>query len=82
MELSVSQVEALLQLPMDPDAVTGEPNHTPLMLASGNGHLDVVRLLLEAGAQKDALMWAALEGLVAEYVTFNLFLGDISYNHN
>ena len=75
---------------MDPDAVTGEPNHTPLMLASGNGHLDVVRLLLEAGAQKDALaidgstalMWAALEGLVAEYVTFNLFLGDVSYNHN
>ncbi|CAE7807683.1 Anks3 [Symbiodinium microadriaticum] len=66
----VDEVESLLQLPMDPDAVTGEPNHTPLMVASGNGHVRVVQLLLEAGAQKEAvaadgstpLMWAALEG--------------------
>ncbi|CAE7364411.1 Ehmt1, partial [Symbiodinium sp. CCMP2456] len=66
----LDEVESLLQLPMDPDAVTGEPNHTPLMVASGNGHVDVVRLLLEAGAEMEALaadgstalMWAALEG--------------------
>ncbi|CAE7614757.1 kidins220b [Symbiodinium sp. CCMP2592] len=66
----VDEVESLLQLPMDPDAVLNEDLHTPLMHASGNGHVDVVRLLLEAGAQKDALdcdgttalIWAAHDG--------------------
>ncbi|OLQ11117.1 Kinase D-interacting substrate of 220 kDa [Symbiodinium microadriaticum] len=64
------EVEALLQLPMDPDVVLNEYGHTPLMQASGNGHVEIVRLLLEAGAQKDALdcdgttalIWAAHDG--------------------
>eukprot|EP00439_Symbiodinium_sp_Y106_P064280 s2676_g10.t1 len=65
----VAQAEALLQLPMDPDA-RDEEGSTPLMKASTNGHADIAELLLEAGAEKDscdrggftALIYAALRG--------------------
>ena len=65
---AASQAEALLQLPMDPDAVITELDiTTPLMRASENAHADVAELLLEAGARKElrdpggstALMFAA-----------------------
>eukprot|EP00439_Symbiodinium_sp_Y106_P059221 s2440_g8.t1 len=66
----VTEVEALLQLPMAPDAADDEFCMTSLMHASENGHVDVVQLLLEAGAEKDlrdidgrtALMAAAYDG--------------------
>eukprot|EP00439_Symbiodinium_sp_Y106_P067839 s742_g11.t1 len=46
-----AQVESLLQLPLDPDFLYY--SSTPLMRASENGHVAVVRLLLEASAQTD-----------------------------
>eukprot|EP00439_Symbiodinium_sp_Y106_P072109 s2440_g13.t1 len=65
----VAKVEALLQLPMHPDA-PDEHGVTPLMFASQRGTVEVVQLLLEAGADKDrrdvegriALMAAACGG--------------------
>ncbi|CAE7042169.1 ANKRD50 [Symbiodinium sp. CCMP2592] len=65
----VAQAEALLQLPMDPDA-RDEEGCTPLMRASKSGHADIAEMLLEAGAEKDscdrggftALIYAALRG--------------------
>eukprot|EP00439_Symbiodinium_sp_Y106_P067438 s2440_g11.t1 len=64
---SSSQVEALLQLPMDPVAPDERPRdvggRTPLTISSQNGHVDVAQLLLEAGAcPETALMIAALSG--------------------
>ena len=47
------EVEQLLRLPLDPDCRGAEDDATPLTLASGGGHLEVVRLLCEAGADKD-----------------------------
>ncbi|CAE7927296.1 unnamed protein product, partial [Symbiodinium sp. KB8] len=47
----LAEVESLLQLPVDPDLRYFST--TPLMRASENGHADVARLLLEAGAQTD-----------------------------
>ena len=44
---AVSQVERLLQKPQ-------KPNRRALFAAVKNGHLELVRLLLEAGADKDA----------------------------
>ena len=50
---SCSQVDALVQLPIDPDAAADDEGITLLMRASENGHLDVAHLLLEADAEKD-----------------------------
>jgi ankyrin repeat protein len=48
------EVEQLLRLPLRPDCTTrAEDGVTALMTASGSGHLEVVRLLCEAGADKD-----------------------------
>eukprot|EP00439_Symbiodinium_sp_Y106_P023855 s1984_g2.t3 len=47
----LAKVERLLQLPQDPDFCRW--SLTPLRLASCNGHVEIVRLLLEAGADKD-----------------------------
>ncbi|OLQ11118.1 Kinase D-interacting substrate of 220 kDa [Symbiodinium microadriaticum] len=66
---ATAEVEALLQLPMDPDA-RGTDDRSPLMWASLFGYVDVALLLLEAGAQADwcdhdgdtALMYAATNG--------------------
>ena len=60
---NVADIERLLQKPMD-------PNGDGLVLAAEEGHLEVVRLLLESGADKDtagtnswtALHFAALNG--------------------
>ena len=47
------EVEQLLRLPFDPDCTRAEDNATPLTLASRGWYLEVVRLLCEAGADKD-----------------------------
>ncbi|CAE7863587.1 ANKRD50 [Symbiodinium necroappetens] len=49
----LDEVEALLQLPRDPDAAIDAFGRTPLMHASERGHIEVVELLLEARAQVD-----------------------------
>ena len=46
-ENCAAQIEKLLQSPLD-------PNGPGLSIAAENGHLEVARLLLEAGADKDA----------------------------
>ena len=54
----LSQVEALLQLPQDPDVITQDQQedhgtNVPLHSACKGGHLEVARLLLEARADPD-----------------------------
>ena len=66
---ALERVEALLQLPQDPDlaSITGQ---RPLARAARQGHMEIARLLLEAGAKKDlgnhsgstALMFASQQG--------------------
>ena len=50
----VTEVEPLLHALQNPDARDGQNNCTGIHWAVRNGHSDVVRLLLEAGADKDA----------------------------
>ena len=52
-EGAAPEVERVLRLPLQPDCSQGPERHTPLILASDNGHPEVVRLLCEAGADKD-----------------------------
>ena len=47
------EVERLLRLPLRPDCSQDEDGATALIVASENGHLEVARLLCEAGADKD-----------------------------
>ncbi|CAE7615646.1 CTTNBP2 [Symbiodinium sp. CCMP2592] len=49
---SLCEVEAMLQLPQHPD-IADRDGFTSLMKAAQNGHEEVVRLLLEAGAAQD-----------------------------
>ena len=63
------EVERLLRLPLKPDCTLDKFGATALMLASRWGHLEVVRLLSEAGADKDkagfgetGLIWASICG--------------------
>ena len=66
----VPEVERLLKLPLRPDCMRAEDGATALILASENGHLEVARLLCEAGTDKDmatqdggtALMAASANG--------------------
>ncbi|OLP87712.1 Ankyrin repeat domain-containing protein 50 [Symbiodinium microadriaticum] len=63
---SVTEVEAILQQPRHPDFARSD-GFTALMAASRHGHVEVVRLLLEAGAETNnngttALMLASLDG--------------------
>ena len=50
----VGEVENLLQKPQDPNVRCANTGNVPLQVAARNGHLEVVRLLLEAGVDKDA----------------------------
>ncbi|OLP77259.1 Ankyrin repeat and KH domain-containing protein mask [Symbiodinium microadriaticum] len=52
---SATEVEALLQLPLDPDVAHDVGIH-PLIAASLRGHVEVLRLLLDAGADVN---WAS-----------------------
>ncbi|CAE7234845.1 XBAT32, partial [Symbiodinium natans] len=64
---SVQEVESMLQLPLDPNVAMLGTGERPLSRASRRGHVEVARLLLEAGAETDlvenhgrtALMMAA-----------------------
>ena len=66
---SASQVEALLQIPQDPNVADGH-SRLPLQMASADGNVDIVRLLPEARADTDlvdghrftALMYASNKG--------------------
>ncbi|OLQ00906.1 Ankyrin repeat domain-containing protein 50 [Symbiodinium microadriaticum] len=51
---SLSKVEAILQLPQDPDA-PDRSGGRPIFIASLHGHIETVRLLLEAKADKDSV---------------------------
>ena len=46
------QVESILQLPQDPNLLHSDGSRA-LILASEHGHVEIARLLLEAGADKD-----------------------------
>ena len=67
-EGAVHEVERLLRLPFRPDCRQAGDEVTALMIATQEGHLEVARLLCEAGADKDkadqhgatALMQASL----------------------
>ena len=50
--MSSPQVEAALRRPQDPD-IAQLRRLTPLAAAAAAGHLEVVKMLLEAGAEKD-----------------------------
>ena len=52
----VTEVERLLHAPQNPDVRDTQNNWMGIHLAARNDHLDVVRLLLEASADKDAVM--------------------------
>ena len=58
----VTEVERLLHSPQNPDARDARNNCTGIHMAARNGHLAIVRLLLEARADKDA---AAQNGATA-----------------
>ncbi|CAE7876403.1 ANKRD50 [Symbiodinium sp. KB8] len=66
---SFSEVESMMQLPQDPDLI-GTAEQPPVVIAAAGGHVEVLRLLLEAGADKNladndgstALMMAAAQG--------------------
>ena len=49
-----TEVEHLLHAPLNPDVRDAQNDWTGIHLAAKNGHLDIVRLLLEAGADMDA----------------------------
>ncbi|OLP80731.1 Ankyrin repeat domain-containing protein 17 [Symbiodinium microadriaticum] len=83
------KVESMMQLPQDPD-LFGTGQQPALMIASGKGHIDVVRLLLEAGGDTNlpdsdgftALMIAAYKGPV-EVVSLLLEAGaDLNLANN
>ena len=65
------EVEALLQLPRDPDAAVDAFGRTPLMHASERGHIEVVELLLEARAQVDSRLFSGKPSCFVYYVCFS-----------
>ncbi|CAE7747451.1 CFBP1 [Symbiodinium sp. KB8] len=48
----MAEVESKLQLPLNPDSLNSS-GFTALQMASGCGHVEIVKLLVEAGAAKD-----------------------------
>ena len=52
----LTEVECLLHARQNPDARDMRNNFTGIHMAANNGHLDVVRLLLEARTDKDAAL--------------------------
>ena len=52
-EGAAPEVERILRLPLHPNCRQLPRGDTPLILASRGGHLEVVRLLCEAGADKE-----------------------------
>ena len=50
----VVEVTSLLHKPLNPNGAGAAIDRPPMLLAAGRGHLEVVRLLLEAGADQNA----------------------------
>ena len=61
----VSEVEHLLRAPQNPDARDAQNNCTGILEAARNGHLAIVQLLLDAGADKEV---ARQDGATALHV--------------
>ena len=68
-EGAAAEVERLLRLPLRPDCsqaeIANQDGNTALTLASGHGHLDVARLLCEAGADTDKANQTGNTALIA-----------------
>ncbi|CAK9054215.1 Kinase D-interacting substrate of 220 kDa B (Ankyrin repeat-rich membrane-spanning protein B) [Durusdinium trenchii] len=60
----VVEVERLLQKPLNPNGTGAAIDHPPMLLAAGRGHLEVVRLFLEAGAGQNAATQAKTTALI------------------
>ena len=60
----VAEVERLLRLPLRPDCMLAEDGVTALIIACEEGHLEVARLLCEAGADKDKAMQDGATALI------------------
>jgi len=71
-EGAAPKVERLLRLPLRPDGF--QELATPLILASAQGHLEVAKLLCEAGADKDKV--GAYEDIEDRYVSTPLIFAS------
>ena len=69
------QVEALLQIPLDPDAARDSYGTTALMRAATWGNVDVARLLLEADAEVALPDKGCTVGSLAKYTSREIFNG-------
>ena len=68
----VVEVTSLLQKPLNPNGTGADPRRPPMYLAAERGHLEVVRLLLEARADKNAARQDGTTALMAAAVNGHL----------
>ena len=61
----VVEVASLLQKPLDPNWTGADTDRPPMHHAAENGHLEVARLLLEAGADENAARADGITALMA-----------------
>ena len=66
------EVERFLRLPLRPDCSRDKDGATALMAASQNGHLEMARLLCEAGADKDKASQDGASALISASINGHL----------